>query len=160
MNSFQQQPSDTDRIERSIVINAPRDRVWRALTTAETFGSWFGADLKGQAFTPGQRARGRQTGGCGHDDAWFDVVVERIEPQTLFAWRWHPYSANPAVDHAQEPPTLVTFTFADAAANATLVKVTETGFDSLPRHRWSEAFRMNGNGWTAQLENLKRHADT
>ena len=67
---------DTDRIERSVVINAPRERVWRALSDAESFGTWFGADLKGQVFAPGQRARGSM-GGCGHENVFFDVVVER-----------------------------------------------------------------------------------
>lgn len=49
---------DTDRIERSIVINAARDKVWLALSNAEKFGTWFGINLEGQAFTVGQRTRG------------------------------------------------------------------------------------------------------
>ena len=51
----------TDRIERSVVLNAPRARVWQALTNAEEFGDWFGANLKGQTFAQGQRARGHLT---------------------------------------------------------------------------------------------------
>ena len=50
-------PSDTDRIERSVLIHAPRARVWRALSNAEEFGSWFGVDLKGQTFAPGGGTR-------------------------------------------------------------------------------------------------------
>ena len=34
--------SDTDRIERSVVVKALRDRVWRAISNAEEFGAWFG----------------------------------------------------------------------------------------------------------------------
>lgn len=150
-------PSETDRIERSILINAPRERVWLALSNAETFGTWFGARLDGQVFAPGKRARGRITI-CGHEDAWFDVVVERIEPPHLFSYRWHPYAVDPAVDYSVEEPTLVTFTLHDAPGNGTRLTVVESGFDKVPPHRRLEAFRMNGNGWTAQLENIARHA--
>ena len=78
-------PSDTDRIERSVVIDAPRERVWRALSNAETFGRWFGANLDGQTFAPGQRARGRITH-AGYEHVYFDVIVERMEPQQLLSF--------------------------------------------------------------------------
>ena len=38
----------TDRIEREILLKAPRARVWRALSDAEEFGDWFGVALKGK----------------------------------------------------------------------------------------------------------------
>ena len=147
----------TDRIERSIVIDAPRERVWRALADAGEFGSWFGANLQGQAFSPGQRVRGPITiKGFEHID--FDVVTERIEPLRLLSYRWHPYAIDPQVDYTQETPTLVEFTLDDAPGNATLLTVVESGFDNVPPHRRLEAFRMNNNGWEAQLRNIARHA--
>ncbi|MDD2923798.1 SRPBCC family protein [Rhodoferax sp.] len=149
--------SDNDRIERSIVINASRDRVWHALSNAEAFGTWFGAKLEGQSFAPGQRVRGQITV-CGHEDAWFDVVIERIEPQNLLSYRWHPYAVEPSVDYDEEEPTLVTFTLKDAPSNGTLLTVVESGFDKVPPHRRLEAFRMNSRGWEAQLNNIARHA--
>lgn len=147
---------DTDRIERSVVINAPRARVWRALSNAEDFGTWFGANLKGQTFAPGQRARGQITH-CGHEHVWFDVVIERIEAPELLSYRWHPYAIDPSVDYTQEQPTLVTFTLKDAPGNATLLTVVESGFDKVPPQRRLEAFRMNGRGWAVQLDNVARH---
>lgn len=150
--------SDTNAIERSVVINAPRERVWRALSTPEEFGTWFGADLKGQTFAPGQRARGQITSaGCGHEDVWFDVVVERMEAPELFSYRWHPYAIDPAEDYTKELPTLVTFTLKEAPGNGTLLTVLESGFDNVPPHRRLEAFRMNGHGWEAQIDNIVRH---
>ena len=146
----------TDRIERSVVINAPRDRVWRALADAETFGTWFGANLKGQSFAPGQRARGAMTI-CGHEHMFFDVIVERVEPQRLFSYRWHPYAIDPAVDYSKEQPTLVALMLKDAPGNGTLLTVVESGFDNVPPHRRLEAFRMHGSGWDAQLANIVRH---
>ncbi len=149
-------PSDTDRIERSVVINAPRERVWRALSNAEEFGTWFGADLKGQTFVPGQRARGQITS-CGHEHAWFDVIIDRVESPNLLSFRWHPYAVDPAVDYTKEEPTLVTFTLKDAPGNATVLTVVESGFDKVPPHRRLEAFRMNNQGWTVQIDNIVRH---
>jgi uncharacterized protein YndB with AHSA1/START domain len=150
--------ASTDRIERSIVINAPRSRVWRAVSNAEEFGRWFGANLQGQSFRPGQRTRGPITI-AGFEHVMFDVLVERVEPETLLSWRWHPYAVDPAVDYSQEEPTLVTFTLKDAPGG-TLLETCESGFDKVPPHRRMEAFRMNTGGWEAQLQNIQRHATT
>jgi uncharacterized protein YndB with AHSA1/START domain len=147
---------DSSCIERSIVIKAPRDRVWRALSNAEEFGAWFGAKLEGQAFAPGQRVRGLVTG-CGHDNVWFDVVIERMEPQSLLSYRWHPYAIDPSVDYTRESQTLVTFTLKDAPGNGTLLTVVESGFDDVPPHRRMEAFRMNSRGWEAQISNIAHY---
>ena len=143
-------------IERSIVINAPRDRVWRALANAEEFGTWFGAKLEGQTFAAGQRVRGQITN-CGHENVWFDVVIERVEPQDLLSYRWHPYPIGPAADYTKEEPTLVTFTLKDAPGKGTLLTVVESGFDNVPPHRRFEAFRMNSRGWEIQMDNIARH---
>jgi uncharacterized protein YndB with AHSA1/START domain len=147
----------TDRIERSIVIDAPRERVWRALADANEFGAWFGADLRGQAFVAGQRVRGAITI-PGFEHVAFDVVTEHVEPKRLLSYRWHPYAFDANVDYSRETPTLVTFTLEDAPGDATLLTVVESGFDNVPPHRRLEAFRMNNNGWDAQLRNIARHA--
>jgi uncharacterized protein YndB with AHSA1/START domain len=149
-------PAPSDRIERSIRIAAPRSRVWRALADAEEFGGWFGADLRGQRFAPGQRARGNITV-AGYEHLMFDVLVERMEPERLMAWRWHPYPVDPKVDYSREEPTLVTFMLQDAEGG-TLLTVTESGFDKVPPERRFEAFRMNDAGWEAQLRAIERHA--
>ena len=148
--------SDTDRIERSVVISAQREHVWRALSNAEEFGTWFGANLKGQTFAPGQRARGPITI-PGYEHVYFDVVIERIEPQNLLSYRWHPYAVDPAVDYTKEQPTLVTFTLKDMPGKRTLLTVVESGFDNVPPHRRLEAFRMNSRGWEGQMDNIVRH---
>jgi len=150
------QTDTPDRIERSIHIRAPRSRVWCALADAEEFGRWFGADLQGQRFAAGQRTRGPiMIEGYRH--VMFDVVVDRIEPERLLSWRWHPAAVDPKVDYSGEEATLVTFTLEDAGTG-TLLKVVESGFERVPPERRFEAFRMNTGGWEAQLENIRRHA--
>ncbi|NRR31128.1 SRPBCC family protein [Oxalobacteraceae bacterium] len=147
--------ADTDRIERSILINASRERVWRAISNAEEFGAWFGADLSGQVFKPGERTRGPMPmDGCVHN---FEILIDRIEPQNTLSFKWHPYAVEPGVDYSSEEATLVTFTLADAPDNAILLTVVETGFDKVPQHRRAKAFEMHQGGWEAQLRNVARH---
>ena len=151
--------SDTDRVERSILINGSRERVWHALTNAEQFGVWFGADLSGQQFLPGQRTRGKMTQpGCA--DIYFDAVIARIEPQTVFSLHWHPYAVRPGVDYSGEQATLVTFTLKDAPGNGILLTVVESGFDRVPAERRAEAFQMHQQGWEIQLNNLANHVSS
>jgi uncharacterized protein YndB with AHSA1/START domain len=148
--------SDTDHIERSVVVKAPRERVWRAISNAEEFGTWFGVNLKGQTFSPGQLVRGPITI-SGYEHVIWEVRIERIEPPNLLSYRWHPYAIDPKVDYTKEEPTLVTFTLADAPGNATLLTLVESGFDKVPPERRQEAFRMNSRGWSAQMDNIARH---
>jgi len=150
------QASGSDRIERSVVINAPRERVWRALSNAEEFGTWFGVNLSGQTFTPGRTARGPVTY-KGYEHIIWEASIERLEPPDLLSFHWHPYAIDPTVDYSEEEPTLVTFTLKDAPGNATRLTVVESGFDKVPPHRRLEAFRMNSSGWSAQMENIVRH---
>src|SRR5262245_19492041 len=98
----------TDRIERRIHLKAPRSRVWRALTNAEEFGNWVGVNLKGKKFAAGQSTLGQITY-PGYEHIVFDVQIERLEPERLMSWRWHPAAVEPGVDYAKEPTTLVVF---------------------------------------------------
>jgi hypothetical protein len=81
-----------------------------------------------------------------------------MEAPRLFAFTWHPYAVDPAVDYSGEPPTLVEFRLEPMAGGARLT-VVESGFDALPKHRMPEAFRMNEGGWEAQLQNIRAHVE-
>lgn len=146
--------SNTDRIEKRILLKAPVARVWRALTDAEEFGRWFGVALEGP-FVAGATTRGRITI-KGYESLAFEVAVERIDPPRSFAYRWHPYAIDPAVDYRDEPTTRVEFTLAEGPEGTELT-VVESGFDALPAHRRDEAFRMNERGWAAQVGSIERH---
>jgi uncharacterized protein YndB with AHSA1/START domain len=148
--------SDTDRIERSVVINAPRERVWRALSDPREFGTWFGVNLAGQAFSPGRTTRGPITV-KGYEHIIWEARIDRVEPLNLLSFRWHPFAIDPNTDYSNEEPTLVTFTLEDAPGNATMLTVVESGFDKVPPSRRLEAFRMNDRGWSIQMENIVRH---
>jgi uncharacterized protein YndB with AHSA1/START domain len=144
----------TDRIEKNIVLRAPRSRVWRAIASADEFGAWFGVKLEG-AFAAGARVKGRITS-PGYEHVILDITVERIDPERLFSYRWHPHAVEPGVDYSSEPTTLVEFHL-DEVAGGTRLRVVESGFDRIPLARRAEAFRMNDQGWAAQLKNIERH---
>jgi len=148
----------TDRIERKALLKAPRSRVWRALSNAEEFGDWFGVKLKGKAFAAGKRVQGQITY-PGYEHVVFDVSIERMEPERLLSWRWHPAAIEPSVDYSQEPTTLVVFEL-EAVDGGTLLSVVESGFDKVPPARRLEAFRMNSGGWDAQMQNIEKHVAT
>lgn len=145
----------TDRIEKQITLRAPRARVWRALTDATEFGAWFRVKLDGP-FVVGTQVQGQITH-CGYEHVKMEALVERMEPETLFSYRWHPYAIDPATDYSSEPTTRVEFRLTDAPEGGTLLSVVESGFDQLPAARRSEAFRMNDGGWVAQLEHVRTH---
>ena len=146
--------TSTDRIEKEIVVHAPRAKVWRAITDSREFGKWFHAEMM-DAFVPGACVRGRITQ-PGYEHLMLEIQVERIEPEHLFSWRWHPYAVDPLQDYSNEPTTLVVFEF-EEIPQGTRITVKETGFDQIPLARRSEAFRMNAEGWAAQLQNISRY---
>lgn len=144
----------TDRIEKQVVLRAPRAKVWRALTTAAEFGAWFGVKVSG-AFAPGARIRGQVTH-KGYEHVPFDITIERMEPERLFSWRWHPHAIDLNADYSSEPTSLVTFELTDVP-DGTLLTVVESGFDRIPIARREEAYRGNEGGWTYQMQSIERH---
>ena len=149
-----QDMTSTDRIEKRVVLRAPRSRVWRAISTAEEFGTWFRMNLEG-AFAEGATIRARITI-PGYEHVTLEMLVERIEPERYFSYRWHPYAIDPAVDYSAEPTTLVEFTLGEIEGGTALT-IVESGFDQIPPARRSEAFRMNDQGWAGQIKNLERY---
>ena len=145
---------ETDRIEKKIVLRAPRSRVWRAIADAKEFGEWFRMKLEG-TFTQGATISGKITH-PGYEHLTMDLQIERIEPEQYFAYRWHPYAVDPTVDYSAEPTTLVEFRL-EEAAGGTLLTIIESGFDQIPFARREKAFRMNDGGWAQQTQNIERH---
>lgn len=154
MNNTATAPSTSDRIEKQVVYDATRSRVWRAITDVREFGDWFGVVLA-SAFTPGTTVTGKLTA-KGYEHVTLHLKVEAMEPQTRFAFRWHPYAIEPGVDYSSEPMTLVTFTL-EEVPGGTQLTVVESGFDAIPESRRAKAFTSNSKGWAAQVENIRKY---
>ena len=141
-------------IEKQIELKAPVSRVWRALTDHNEFGEWFRVKLE-NPFVPGQVSRGRILY-PGYEHLTWEAIVKRMEPEKLFSFTWHPYAVDPKQDYSSEPATLVEFRL-EPKGSGTLLTLTESGFDALPKDRAFEAFRSNEGGWTEQMKNIERH---
>jgi uncharacterized protein YndB with AHSA1/START domain len=146
-----------NRIEKQIELKAPLSRVWRALTNSREFGEWFGVKIDGP-FMAGKPATGQITlKGYEHLKVW--LLIQEVQPESLFSYQWHPYAIDPNIDYSQEEPTLVEFRLSKTESG-TLLRVTESGFDKIPAHRRAEAMRMNDSGWAQQIKNIERYVAT
>jgi uncharacterized protein YndB with AHSA1/START domain len=144
----------TDRIEKQILLKAPRTRVWRAITDSKEFGAWFQAAFDGP-FRPGVRLKCRITY-PGYEHLVLDFVVEKMEPERCFSYRWHPNAVDLSMDYSKEPMTLVEFTL-DEVEGGTLLKVVESGFDGIPITRRAEALKSNEGGWAGQMKAIENY---
>lgn len=155
----------SDRIEKEVLLRAPLDRVWRAISNAEEFGRWFGVRFDGP-FVPGASLAGVMTPTevdaevatsqepyAGQADTWYIVAVEA--PHRL-SFRWHPYAVEPGADYSAEPTTLVEFTLTEQA-DGVLLRIVESGFDAIPADRRVSAFEANSEGWAAQTELVRKY---
>ena len=147
--------TSTDRIERKVLIKATRARVWRAVSDAAEFGSWFGVDFKGKAFVAGKSVQGKITY-PGYEHLTMEVLIDQVVPERLLSWRWHPAAIDPAVDYSHEPTTLVVFELEEVDGGV-MLSVVESGLDKIPLERRATVLRMNSSGWDAQMENVKKH---
>jgi uncharacterized protein YndB with AHSA1/START domain len=145
----------TDRIEKKILLRAPRKRVWRALSDSAEFGSWFGMKFDGP-FVPGAKMRGAivpttvnaevAKAQKAYEDLPVEITIEQMEPERLFSFRWHPYAVERGVDYSHETTTLIVFAL-EEVADGILLTVTESGFDRIPLARRAKAFTANEQGW-------------
>ena len=155
----------TDRIEKKILLHAPRKRVWRALSDSTEFGTWFGMKFDGP-FVPGAVMQGVIVGTKvnaevaraqkEYEGLSGDIIIERIEPERLFSFRWHPFAVERGVDYSAEPTTLIVFTL-EETPDGVLLTVTESGFDQIPLERRSKAFTANEQGWTMVLKLIEEY---
>lgn len=146
----------SDRIEKEIELTAPVSRVWKALTDYREFGGWFRVRLDGP-FVAGENSHGFMLH-PGYEHVEWNAVVQRVEPETLFSFTWHPYGIDSKVDYSKETPTLVEFRL-EPIALGTLLRVIESGFDKVPSERRQMAFRMNEKGWTSQMKNIEAYVN-
>jgi uncharacterized protein YndB with AHSA1/START domain len=148
--------TDTNRIEKEVQLRAPKARVWRALTDSSEFGTWFGVNLEGP-FEVGSTVRGKLTH-KGYEHVAFEMIIETMDAEDVFAYRWHPNPADAGVDYSKEPMTLVEFRL-EENADGTHLTLVESGFDLLSSERRAFTIVSNGKGWTSQMERIRKYVD-
>lgn len=153
-----------DRIEKKVFLRATKERVWRAVSDSMEFGKWFGVRFEGP-FAAGAQVRGVIVPTTVDDQVAkaqkpyegtpFEIAIERMEPERLFSFRWHPYAVENG-DYSAEPTTLVEFTLEEMEGGVMLT-VAESGFDRIPVERRAKAFEMNEGGWGTQVKLIERY---
>jgi uncharacterized protein YndB with AHSA1/START domain len=152
----------TDCIVKTVLLRASRQRVWRALTDPAEFGGWFGLRFDA-TFVAGTSMTGVIVPTLVDEEVArmqkpyeglkFEIVIEKIEPERLFSFRWHPGAVEPGYDYSAEPMTLVEFLLAEQG-DGILLTVTESGFDAILPARRAKAFAGNEAGWDLQVNRL------
>ncbi|MEJ3748064.1 SRPBCC family protein [Actinomycetes bacterium KLBMP 9797] len=138
-----------DRIERTVQLAHPPERVWAALTTAEGLGTWFGHKAEVDLRVGGQATLTWDSG----DTA--TLTIERLEPPRVFGYTW-PIHGLPDGDPRR---TYVEFTL-EPTDNGTALTMVETGFAQLPGAGEHEvAYAGNIEGWTSELGELAAYLD-
>ncbi len=155
----------TDRIEKQIVLKAPRERVWQAIADSGRFGTWFGIVFEGP-FVAGQRVAGRivptrvDPEVARLQEPWngmaCDFHIECIEPMSRFSFRWHAYMEGPAEDPQGLAMTLVEFVLEDQG-EGTILRISESGFDRVPLAHRAKAFAENADGWAMQTQLIAKY---
>ncbi len=155
----------TDRIEKQVVLRAPMDRVWRAISDSQEFGRWFGVRIDGP-FAAGTSVTATITGTTvdeevaelqrPHAGAKATWQIVAVEPPRRLAYRWHPFAVEPDIDYNGEPTTLVEFTLSPTP-DGVLLSIVESGFDAIPAARRSAAFEANSEGWAKQVELVRKY---
>lgn len=146
-----------DSIEKTIYLDAPIQRIWRALTDHKEFGTWFRVKLDGP-FEVDQITRG-VTEYPGYEGLAFWSKTERMDEPNFFSFRW-PIDENVEPDAADLDikTTLVEFRLEEANPGTRLF-LKESGFNALPEDRRLQAFRENEGGWAAQMENIRAYVE-
>lgn len=144
--------SETDKIEKTIVIRAPRSRVWQAVSDPKQFGTWFRARIEGP-FEPGAMVQVESTY-PGHEGTKWEMRVLEVIPESLFVLSWS------ADDEVQDPALWTRIEFRlEEVPEGTRLTLVESGFDRLPPERRMNAWRRNEEGWTLQMENIRQHVE-
>ena len=149
--------AEMSRIDESIEINAPPERVWRALTDVNELSEWFKMAIEGD-IAPGREVWMTVKSKGEYEGMRFSVKIVEMTRPRRFVWQWHPGAVDPGTDYSKEPRTTVTFTL-EPSGRGTKLSVAETGFDALALERRAKALKENTQGWNEVVVWLQKHAE-
>lgn len=146
-----------DTIEKEVLIRAPRERVYAALTDPVQLAQWFPDRVEGEV-RPGSRPI-FDFGEYGRHSTY----VVATNPHSYVAYRWIPGAIHVPQgfigDVLSEPNTLCEFHL-DETAEGTRVRLVESGFASLPEAFYAKAIEENTGGWTVMVHRLQTFVET
>ena len=148
--------AELSRIDRTIEIQAPPERVFKALTNADELSDWFQVRVEGQ-ITAGGEVWMTSVHPDHAGQRWPVRIVELSAPRRV-VWQWHPGQVDPTRDYSREPQTTVTFTL-EPSGGGTRVSVSETGFDRIALERRAKVYEDNSQGWSEVLVWLQKYVE-
>jgi uncharacterized protein YndB with AHSA1/START domain len=132
-------------VERSIWINAPRERVWRAVTESEPITAWWGDPWDITALHVGAPIR------FGAEPNVIIATIETLDPLREFKIRW------PRTPHSPADMS-TTFLLADEDGG-TRVTIIEAGYEGLPDDMRQKRMDSSARGYAQVMDNLKTHVE-
>lgn len=129
--------------EQTMVMQADRERIWKAITTANHFSKWFGLQVEISRLEPGGEFKFVE-----FKDSLPGKIIT-VEPPELFEFEWTPEAGVPVF-------TLVTFRL-EEVEGGTRVTMREQGFEKLPEQYRKSRFEGNSEGWQIQIHNLENY---
>jgi uncharacterized protein YndB with AHSA1/START domain len=148
--------AELSRIDSNIEIQAPPERVWRALTSAAELSAWFQVKIEGE-IAAGSEVWMTSVHPDHAGQRWPVRIVELTPPKRV-VWQWHPGEADPKTDYSREPQTTVTFTL-EPSGRGTRLSVAETGFDEIALERRAKVYADNTQGWSEVLVWLQKYVE-
>lgn len=137
---------DVLSVERTILITAPRDRVWHAVTETPHTKRWWGANNYARITT--LQVSGRIVFGSSDDSPF--ATITTVEPLQNFAFKWAPHPRYYSV------PFFTRYRLTDENGG-TRVTLSESGFEALPDDvRQSRVERITKES-SMVLENLQAY---
>lgn len=133
-------------VERSVWINAPRERVWQAITDAEQIQQWWGDYWDIPTLEVGATIK------FGKPDDFMLATIDVLDPPRQFTIHWPPQPQY------HSTPILTIFVLAEENGG-TRVTVSETGFEALPDDVRQTRFDQTAQGYATVMDNLKKYLE-
>jgi len=128
-------------IEKTLELDAPRQRVWAAITDPRELEQWFPDRAD---FSPVVGAKGVLE---WHGHGAGKVEVLEVAPPERLVWRW---SGNDG-RALEEYGTTVEWTLSERPDGGTTLHLRESGFDT------QKHFEENSGGWRSELGELVQY---
>lgn len=135
-----------DAIERTVQLDHPIDRVWRAITEADELALWFPNESATLDVRPG--GTGEFVWNIDGKEFRSEVHVHEVQPPVRFVWSWGHEPTN-----TDEPVTTVEFMLTAREDGGTTLVVRESGFLQ-EKHRSG-----NLEGWASETAELVAYLD-
>jgi uncharacterized protein YndB with AHSA1/START domain len=136
-------------VERRVWINAPCQRVWRAITEPEHLERWYapGCPWAIPALEVGATVKFYNT-----DTDIQLATIEGLEPPRQFTLRWQLDQTNPELN-------LVNTFLLEEENGGTRVTAIQAGYESLPVDIRQQQLDQDAEAYTAIVESLKEYLE-